>query len=266
MDKGISVYFGYLSNPVERFQKIKDAGFTTIITSADQKWDWQNGELKQQLKLVKQFGLKLSSLHSSYNSKELKYFFEKGHIGDKQEKTLIKEVKMCKKYGFTSLVVHLKGTPSLLGLTRLRRILKVCNKTKIPLAIENLDYPELFDYVFKHINDPYLCFCYDAGHNHAYDPERDYLSEYGDKLVALHLHDNDGTEDQHTLNQYGTTDWKKIAKSLAKCPSVPLDYELLMHKHRGKITEELALSMCYKNACDLERLINKEINKSKKLK
>ncbi len=255
MDKGISIYFGYLSEPQERLRKIKEAGFTTIITSPDQKWDWQNGELKQQLKWIKKLGLKLSSLHSSYDSTQLKYFFQEGVVGDKQEKTWIKELKLCKKYGFSSLVVHLKGKPSVVGLERLRRILKVCNKLRVPLAIENLDYPKLFDYVFHNIKDPYLCFCYDSGHNHAYDPERNYLAEYGDKLVALHLHDNDGTEDQHTLNQYGTINWKKMAKDLAKCPSVPLDYELLMHKHSSKITEELALAMCYKNACELELMI-----------
>ena len=32
----------------------------------------------------------------------------------------------------------------------------------------------------------------------------------GDKLIALHLHDNDGISDQHLLPFDGTVNWKNI--------------------------------------------------------
>ncbi len=261
MDKSISVYFGYLTNPKERLQKIKDAGFDSIITSADPKWDWQNGTLPTQLKLAKKLKLKTSSLHAAYDDSQLKYFFEEGVVGDKVEKNIIKDLKLAKKYGFKSLVVHFIGKPSLVGIERIKRILTVCQKVKIPLAVENLKNSKVIDYIFDHISDKYLGLCYDAGNNHAYDPAKDYLAEYGNRLVAVHLHDNDGCNGQYTLDQFGTIDWKVLAKKLAHCKEVSLDYELLMHNHNNRMTEELALTMCYKNACKLEDMINKERQK-----
>lgn len=257
MEKGISVYFGFLDNPKSRLEKIKQAGFTTIITSPDTKFDWQNGTLKSQVKMAKKLGLKLSSLHASYDVSLLKYFFEEGQIGDKIERQLIKEIKIAKKYGFRCVVEHILGVPNKIGIDRMKRILKVCKKYDTPIAIENIDNVKALDYLFANIDDPYLKFCYDSGHNNVFDPERDYLKEYGDRLIALHLHDNDGKADLHTLNQYGTIDWQDIATRLAKCPSVPLDYELLLHKHNAKLTEDLTLEMCYKNACKLENMIQK---------
>jgi len=257
MDKGISVYYGFLTDPKGRLDEISNAGFTSIMASPEAKFDWQNGKLKDQVKRAKKNNLKLSSLHASYDNATLKYFFEEGSVGDKLEKQLIKEIKIAKKFGFRCVVAHMLGTPKQVGLDRLYRVLKVCKKCNVPLAIENIDNVKPLDYIMANIKDPYLGFCYDSGHNHCFTPDRDFLTEYGDRLLALHLHDNDGTSDQHTLNQYGTIDWQDIAKKLAKCPEVPLDYELILHKHNAKLTPTMALDMCYKNACKLETMIKK---------
>ena len=261
LDKGITVYFGYLGDFKERLLRIKNAGFTCVTTAIDHKFEWQNGKLAKQVKLIKKVGLKLSSLHASYDSQMLKNLFEDNEAGEQITKTLISEVKLAKKYGFTSLVIHLDGVGSQIGIDRLNRVLDVCKKCKMPLAVENNNDSKIIDYVFKHIDNSYLCFCYNSGHNHCFDPKKDYLKEYGHRLVALHLNDNNGESDQHTLNQYGTIDWDKIAKGLAHSNLASLDYELLMHKHGAKITEELTRSLCYKNACKLERAIKKEILK-----
>lgn len=259
MDKGISVYFGFLGDIKQRLIEIKETGFTTIMTNADSKFDWQNGTIKKQVKLIKKVGLKLDSLHASYEVSQLKYFFEEGPVGDKLEKNLIKDIKIAKKYGFRCVVVHFKGNKTQIGLQRIKRVLVYCNKYKVPLAVENIDADKTFDFIFNNISDPYLRFCYDSGHNKIFDPERNYLREFGDKLVALHLHDNDGISDQHTLNQFGVIDWKEIAKDLAQCENLPpLDYELLLHKHNAKLTQSITLNMCYKNACKLEDMIKLE--------
>lgn len=255
MDKGISTFFGFEGNIKERLKKVKQAGFTCIITSADKKFKNQNGTLKQQVKIAKKLGLKLSSLHSSYVESELKYFFEDCKIGDKIESRLKKEVKIAKKFGFTCLVVHLIGEPNLVGINRLNRILKVCEKYDLPLAIENIDHPKTFDYVFENINNKYLCFCYDSGHNHVFERKRNHLKEFGNKLVAIHLSDNNGTCDQHTLNQFGSINWKKVAQQLKQANKVSLDYELIMLKNKDKLNEDEVLERCFKNACELEKLL-----------
>lgn len=254
MNKGISFYFGYKIEYKVRARMIKDAGFHSIITNADPRFNKQNGSIRKQIKIFKKVGLKLSSLHMRYKEKELKNFFLDNKIGNKIEKNIIKDLKIAKKYGFSCVVVHLVGEFSEIGKERLKRILLVCEKINIPLAIENIDYQYLFKKVFSELENKYLKFCYDSGHNNCFDSYCDYLNEYGDKLVCLHLHDNDGLDDLHTLNEFGNIDWDNIAKGLAKCNEVSIDSELLMN-YKSKYNGEEVLKECYKQACKLERKI-----------
>lgn len=253
MNKGISFYFGYNIEYKKRAKMIKNAGFDCVITSADKRFNRKNGSIRKQIKIFNKVGLKLSSLHMRYKQTELKNFFLDNKIGDKLEKTIIKDLKIAKKYGFTCVVVHLEGAFSQIGLERLKRILKVCEDLEVPIAIENINYQDLFIEVFNKIENKYLKFCYDSGHNNCFD-SKDYLKRYGEKLICLHLHDNDGSDDQHTLNEFGSIDWDNIAKGLSKCNEVNIDYELLMFVKK-KYNEEEVLRECYKQACELERKI-----------
>ena len=40
---------------------------------------------------------------------------------------------------------------------------------------------------------------------------------YGDKLISLHLHDNDGVHDQHILPFEGNVNWETTMKKIASC-------------------------------------------------
>lgn len=274
MYKGISFHFGFIyDNLEEQVKAIKDAGFDCVMTNADPKMDFENGTIKQQIKLFKKYGLKLSSLHMRYNRDELPHFWHNNSIGKKLEKTLIKDVMLAKKYGFTCVVVHLRGEPNKVGYERLKKVLRVCEKVKIPLAIENIGNQHCFDKTFKNVKSDYLKFCFDSGHNHAFENDQDIISEYGNKLIALHLHDNLGPNpskknlqgltykkqslDMHTLNKYGNIDWNEIAKRLAKIEyPLNLDYEVMMIYRKNETPEEV-LDEVFKQACELEKLIDK---------
>ena len=273
MLKGISFYYGFKSDPKIRAQKIKEAGFDCVITSPDPKFNKQNASLKQQIKYFKKNGIKHSSLHMQYNANLLPYFWQDCKIGNKLEKLLKKDVLTAKKYGFKCVVVHLSGNANPIGYERLERILKVCKKVDIPLAIENINDAECFFKTFENIKNDYLLFCYDSGHNNAFDPNTDYLTLFADKLICLHLHDNYGinaTEEQlkkvnvnpfnldmHTINKYGTINWNLIAQKLAKVPrEINLDYEIMM-RARTTETEDDVLKIVYNQACELEKMILK---------
>ena len=189
----------------------------------------------------------------SYDANNLHYFWEDGKIGEKMKKNLIKDVKIAKKYGFSCVVTHLFGEYSEIGEKRLKEVLKVCEKVNIPLAIENIDCKQVFVDTFEHIDSPYLKFCFDCGHQNIFDKDFDYLGKYGDKLVALHLHDNDGKSDLHTLNQFGTINWELLAKRL-KGKDVSLDYEIFMN-NKPNISAEECLKEVKKQADELENLI-----------
>lgn len=255
MDKGISFYFGFQMDAELRAKKIKEAGFDCVITSADKKFDKQNGSISKQVKLFRKYGLKLSSLHMAYNSEDLHYFWEDCKQGEKLKKNLIKDVKIAKKYGFTCVVVHLYGEYSAVGERRLKDVLKVCEKLNVPLAIENINCQKVFLDTFENIDSSFLKFCYDSGHNNIFDKDFDYLNKFGDKLITLHLHDDDGKTDQHTISKISASiDWNEIAQGLSGKENLSLDYELLNRKENN-LTAEQYLEEAYKQACDLEKRI-----------
>lgn len=276
MKKGISYYYGFDSSPNARAEKIANAGFDCVMSCFDKKFDDENGTEKFQIKQLKKHKLLPSSLHMVYKTNELMYFWQDCEVGDNQEKSLIKDVKLAKKYGYSCVVVHLSGQPNQIGYDRLQRVLKVCEKTNIPLAIENINDQNCFLKTFENVKSEYLLFCYDSGHHHLFDPDYDYLTKFRDKLICLHLHSNYGPnitkeqieelnytregKDLHTLNKYGDINWKEIAKKLAKVPrELNLDYEIFMYAHKNE-TEEEVLSEVYKQAQELENMIEQYKN------
>ena len=183
---GIRFYFGYNIEPELRAKLISDAGFKSIITSADKKYNKQNGTIAKQVKLFKKYNLKPSSLHMVYNSCQLPYFWKKGFKGFKLKQNLIRDVKTAHRYGFASVVVHLIGQYSKVGEKRLLSVLKLCKKLNVFLAIENINHKQIFLDTLNNINHSHLKVCYDSGHNNIFDKDFDYVSKFADKIVALH--------------------------------------------------------------------------------
>lgn len=256
MNKGISFFWGFLQNPEDSARIIKEVGFDCVITSTDEKYKHQNGSLKNQVKLFKKYGIKLSSLHGWYDKNKSVNLWIKGFKGYLIYRRLVKDIKKAHKYGFNAVVMHLYGSPSEVGFNRLRKVLKYCEKYNIPLAIENIRKRECFSAVFENIKSDYLKFCYDIGHNNAFDKDFDYLTKYGDKLFCLHLHDNMGEKDDHTLYRYGSIDWNKFAKKLKEINyKGNLDYEILMNIRKNESSIEVAKEVL-NQAQEFEKIIN----------
>ena len=77
---------------------------------------------------------------------------------------------------------------------------------------------------------PQLHFTFDTGHANVIKSATpsQFLQELGpDRIGVAHVHDNDGTEDQHRSLADGTTDWDDFAKTYYKLDSqFPLMLEL----------------------------------------
>jgi sugar phosphate isomerase/epimerase len=69
--------------------------------------------------------------------------------------------------------------------------------------------------------------CYDSGHGNIMGDGLDFLEEVKDRLLVLHLNDNDSTGDQHKLLFSATVDWERIAGIIAASTyNKPLSMEL----------------------------------------
>ncbi|MBT7166835.1 MAG: sugar phosphate isomerase/epimerase [Victivallales bacterium] len=97
----------------------------------------------------------------------------------------------------------------------------------LQLAVENLpqrhtprpggpieDVLEIIDGLGDHMG-----VCVDAGHSNANGRGADdEVRIAGDKLLAVHIQDNDGLgQDQHWLPGTGTTDWQRLIAALDEC-------------------------------------------------
>ena len=100
----------------------------------------------------------------------------------------------------------------------------------ICLAVENMLSNNLFDgsitkrtctsceelmALVDSINHPMVGFCLDAGHAHymGWDIPK-AIHSMSDRLIALHLHDNDRFNDEHLAPFSGTVDWNGCLNAL----------------------------------------------------
>ena len=75
-------------------------------------------------------------------------------------------------------------------------------------------------------------FCFDSGHANIRLREQSAECEkYKHRICSVHLHDNDGSGDQHQAPFYGTVDWEKTAKLLdSSAYTGVLNFELHIQK------------------------------------
>ena len=96
-------------------------------------------------------------------------------------------------------------------LTPFNEYAKACGVT---LCVENMytTYPE----ELREIVDRMACgACWDVGHaNFGKHPQYESMTLLGKRIRVLHLHDNYGTRDDHSMPYFGTIDWDEIMRAL----------------------------------------------------
>lgn len=103
-------------------------------------------------------------------------------------------------------------------------LLPEAEKNRIILALENnvtmnlgIDCAELADFISS-FDSPFLGACFDSGHAHAVSDVLASFAALAPHVVTAHLHDNDGSGDQHRLPGAGTIPWEKLMALLGKAP------------------------------------------------
>lgn len=210
-------YFGYDLSPMERMRAIKAAGFDGVILL----WaDYFDPDYQMFPEYARRVGLFVENAHAPY--KYANAIWEDGPAGDEYAAHIVRCVNECAQNGVPTLVVHpINGHLPLpeggSGIERFKSILDAAEACGVEVAMENQGNPEYIDHVFRNIRSDRLRFCFDSGHERFYSPERDLLAEYGSRLAALHLHDNDGADDAHMLPFTGIVDWTRVKRRLTEC-------------------------------------------------
>lgn len=102
----------------------------------------------------------------------------------------------------------------------------------VKIVLENVLETErgwLLDIV-KGVDDPGLRLCLDVGHANAYSPipVTDWLEEWAPYLSHFHIHNNDGSADQHNALMEGSVPMKELLLRIDElCPDATVTFELL---------------------------------------
>lgn len=102
------------------------------------------------------------------------------------------------------------------------RVLPAAERANVILCLENMPMKALsFSRVenmirmVEQFDHPLLGMCFDTGHAAVFgDDCGDAVRRIGRHLQALHVHDNDGTADQHRLPGDGVIDWERFRVAL----------------------------------------------------
>jgi len=91
------------------------------------------------------------------------------------------------------------------------------SQRQVRLALENgqrLDYDEVLFNLLDEMPLPHVGLCYDSGHENVQGKCFQILQRYGQRLLALHIHDNLGS-DTHLLPYEGNIDWDAFREVMA---------------------------------------------------
>jgi len=204
-------------DPSPYLRHIADAGFSQIHWCHQWNTDflYSEWEIEQIRKWLETYGLKLLDLHGSAGN-------EKNWASSQEYQRLAgielvkNRIEMTSYLSAGVVIMHVPGDP---GSVTVRKSLDAlepfARERNIRIAIENGNF-EAIRKLLSEYDAQYVGLCYDSGHGNMNADGLDHLEYLKDRLISVHLHDNDGTSDQHKLLFSGTVDWERLACIMAK--------------------------------------------------
>ncbi len=222
MKQKLSIYSAVvLRDTVEnRIRAIKEAGFDAVCLDFEAELAGTETSWENQLRLADKYGLPVENVHLT--GAGMTDVWSDGINGDAVADRLCAELARMAALGVKTGVAHVTWGHDAprgrfdLGLARYLRCAQTAETYGVYLALENSVYPEYVHFLLDNIDSAHVGFCYDSGHENAFAPGEDFLARHGHKLLAMHLHDNDGREDLHAIPGFGTVDWTKKKAQLAE--------------------------------------------------
>lgn len=239
----------YVDTYEEKIKLLYDAGFRYIDIDfcgidlfMGSDWEYRAKKLRE---YAEGMSMKFVQAHSPCNGNPVVY--------DKQREILIQSTKrsfeVCQVLGIENMVVH---NGAIRGMDKKtffeenekfnREFFPVMEKTGVRLCIENstaanlpgryffLDGFDMCEYIEK-INHPLLKACWDTGHANIEQHHYEDIMALGNLLTTIHVHDNNGCNDEHMMPFTGTMNFDELMCGL------------IDSQYRGYFTLESNLSL-----------------------
>lgn len=272
-------------DPSPFLRAIADAGFSHIHWCHQWNTDflYHPSEIAQIGQWLSDYGLQLADVHGSEGRE--KFWYSPHEYARLAGIELVKNrIDFAAQLGADAVVMHAYPPTQDLALAplnsliwdQLRRSLDALQpyamRRGIRIALENLidfrgvasgavtkaDAADNFDLilqVYEAYAPEYIGFCYDSGHAILGRSRMDRLAPLMARLAVLHLHDNNGQEDQHRLLFDGAVDWDLAGRLIAASPyTKPMSYEVSM-RNVGIADEQTFLQQAYNSGARFAEMV-----------
>lgn len=245
-------WFGYDLPIKQRYRLIKQAGFDGVLMWWSQYLD--RGDYRSGPQIAREAGLFIENIHTPFQVQD--DIWLDNSDGQAAVDCYLQCVADCAEFEIPAMVVHLPDDDkpyNALGIDRIKQIAEKAERLGVNVALENLGNLTNLACMLEHVDSPRIGFCYDCAHHDRYCPDDDLLSMYGSRLMALHLHDNDG-DATHRLPFDGTVDWPLVMKNIAKTGYASMIAIEAMNWGYEDLPAEVFLHKAFERAKRLEAL------------
>ncbi len=210
-------YAKSIGNPFPYLRHISGIGFSHVhwVHHWNTDFLYSKWEIDEIQKRLVSYDLQLLDLHGAIG-------LEKNWVSSREYERisgveLVKNrVAMTAQLGGKAIVMHVPNGSIDVPLRRsLEQLEPFVRASGIRIAIENTNNFDTVTQLLSEYDADYLGLCYDSGHGNITQTGLDYLEKLKDRLICVHLHDNDGSSDQHRLPFSGSIDWLRLTRIIA---------------------------------------------------
>lgn len=245
-------------DPSPYLKRIADAGFTHIHWCHQWNTDflYSRWEVDQIRTWLDEYGLQLLDLHGSAgNEKDWTSSQEYRRLAGIE---LVKNrIEMTATLDADVVIMHIPGEPNYEPVRRSLDALETYSRERgVRIAIENGNFGAIAPVLAEYDPD-YVGLCYDCGHGNMIPDGLDQLESLKDRLISVHLHDNNGSGDQHQLLFMGTVDWRKLADIMARSSYTKCVSMEVSTRNSGVDDEREFLKIAYDTGVEFAEMIQK---------
>ncbi|MCQ2435414.1 MAG: sugar phosphate isomerase/epimerase [Clostridia bacterium] len=249
---GQNFRFGYYDiPPADRMRAIRSAGFDSVMFWWGDDFESVDGSRYDLYDTAVRFGLQCTTVH--FPSVHSDYLWYDDSRGDGYTEAFLTAIDDCGERNIGHVVIHLTRSlitppPNEIGVRNFGRMLSAAEKRGVKIAVENTRFLNYNRLIYGRYKSEMLGFCYDCGHNNCYTPTESPLTEFGAALCTTHIHDNDGTGDQHRPMGDGTVNYDSVFSGLKALGARELNLESYDNKWyslHGRQTMDEYLRMSY---------------------
>ncbi len=230
----------------ETFRAMRNAGIEAVEMVYHPRF--AHPQMRKQLgEWLKAAELRVHSLHARFGYVSISTPDDAMRIGSILE--ILRELEFMIELGGNCLVVHSGGLilddakrPELFRLCResLKIIAEACAARGVRLALEFLprsclgnNSRELLDLI-EGIDHGAVGVCLDTNHANLGHDLVETIATLADKIIAVHVSDNDGVVERHWFPYQGVIDWRAFAEAIRKSGfDGPCMYEVVCDPKAG---------------------------------